>query len=136
MVSPPDPIIDFLAKHGAGGVLRGAFAGGRLSGKYFHEAPRFSGDDIRSERTDPKTVAVEFAKFAVFEELVTPHRSMVQVALRYLLDEVTTSVIIPGGKSLEDYRVAAGATELAPFTAAEKARIEQLKAGLIRTSMT
>lgn len=136
MVSPPDPIVDFLAKHNVGGVLRGAFAGGRLSGKYFHKAPRFRGDDIRSQRTDPKTVAAEFAKFAVFEELVTPKRNMVQVALRYLLDEATTHVIIPGGKSIEDYRVAAGATEIAPFTVEEKARIEQLRAGLIRAALT
>lgn len=127
MVSLPDPIVEFLAKHNIGGVVRGAFDGGRLSGKYFHKAPHFSGDDIRSQRIDPKTVAEEFAKFAVFEELVTPQRSMIQIALRYLLDEATTHVIIPGGKSLEDYRQASAATEIPPFTAEEKARIEQLK---------
>jgi aryl-alcohol dehydrogenase-like predicted oxidoreductase len=127
LLSPPDPIVGFLATHGVGGVVRGAFAGGRLSGKYFHQAPRFSAEDIRSRLTDGNSgLAAEFARYAVLEELVTPRRGMIQLALRWLLDEPTTTTIIPGGKSLEDYRQAVRATELPPLTSAEKARIKQL----------
>ena len=64
---------------------------------------------------------------AVFEELLTPERGMVQMALRYLLDEPTTLTIIPGGKSLEDYQAAIRATELAPLTEAERMRVAELR---------
>jgi aryl-alcohol dehydrogenase-like predicted oxidoreductase len=132
MVSQPDPLVALLAACGAGGVVRGAFAGGRLSGKYFHQAPQFAADDIRNQRLgNTVAVAQDFARYAVFEELLTPARGMVQLALRWLLDEATTATIIPGGKSLEDYRQAVRATELPPLTPAERARIEQLKAELL-----
>jgi aryl-alcohol dehydrogenase-like predicted oxidoreductase len=132
MISPPEPLVALLAACGAGGVVRGAFAGGRLSGKYFHQAPQFAADDIRSRRLgNSAAVAQDFAGYAVFAELLTPARGMVQLALRWLLDEPTTSTIIPGGKSLEAYRQALRATELPPLASAERARIEQLKAGLL-----
>jgi myo-inositol catabolism protein IolS len=128
MISPPDPMVNYLAKYQVGGVVRGAFAGGRLSGRDFHSAPQFRPEDIRSnQQRDGIDLAAEFARYAVFEELLTPQRGMVQLALRWLLDEPTTSVIIPGGKSLEDYRQAVRATELPPLTPAETARIAELR---------
>ncbi len=132
MVSPPEPLVTLLAACGAGGVVRGAFAGGRLSGRYFHQAPQFAADDIRSRRLgNSAAVAQEFARYAAFEELLTPARGMVQLALRWLLDEPTTSTIIPGGKSLDDYRQALRAAELPPLTPADRVRIAQLTAGLL-----
>jgi aryl-alcohol dehydrogenase-like predicted oxidoreductase len=120
--------VSFLAEHKVGGVVRGAFAGGRLSGRYFHSPPQFNPADLRSnQQRDGMDLATEFARYAVFEELLTPERGMVQLALRWLLDEPTTSVIIPGGKSLDDYRQAIRATELPPLSTREKARIEELK---------
>ncbi|MCX7009631.1 MAG: aldo/keto reductase [Kiritimatiellaeota bacterium] len=134
MVSPPDPLVALLATSGAGGIVRGAFAGGRLSGKYFHQAPQFPPDDIRSTRLgNSAALAQDFARYAAFEELLTPARGMIPLALRWLLDEPTTSTIIPGGKSLADYQHAIRATELPPLTAAEHVHIEQLKRKLLAT---
>jgi aryl-alcohol dehydrogenase-like predicted oxidoreductase len=131
MVSPPDPLVALITTAGAGGIVRGAFAGGRLSGKYFHSAPQFAGDDIRSGRFGSgAALARDFARYAAFEEMLTPQRGMIQLALRWLLDEPTASTIIPGGKSLEDYHQALRAIELPPLTPAEKARIVQLAANL------
>ena len=133
IMEPQTEIRAVLQQYGAGGVVRGAFAGGRLSGRYFHTAPRFSPDDIRLARTgDPEDAAAEYARYAVFEELLTPERGMIQLALRYLLDEATTHTIIPGGKSLEDYRQAIRATELPPLTESERARVETLRGELAR----
>lgn len=126
LLHPASAITAFLAKHQLGGVVRGALAGGRLSGRYFHAAPQFRPDDFRSSRTDEKAAA-EFERCAVFEELLTPERGMVQMALRYLLDEPTTLTIIPGGKSLEDYQAAIRATEVAPLTEAERMRVAELR---------
>ncbi len=128
MASPPDPIVDFLARHGVGGVVRGAFAGGRLSGRYFHQAPRFSPDDIRCGRfSEPQAAAAEFARYSVFEELLTPSCGMIQMALRWLLDEPTSHTIIPGGKSVDDYVQAIRATEIPPLATEVRARIEELR---------
>lgn len=62
--------------------------------------------------------------------LLRSHSWHGQPALRWLLDEPTTHVIIPGGKSPDDYRQAIRATELPPLTPAGKTRIEALKGGL------
>jgi aryl-alcohol dehydrogenase-like predicted oxidoreductase len=126
IMEPAEEITALLERRGVGGIVRGAFYGGRLSGRYFHQAPHFPAEDIRSKWAHGKA-ADDFTKFARFEELVTPQRSMVQVALRHLLDQPTTTTIIPGAKSLESYQEAVRATETAPLTGNELARIEAIR---------
>ena len=125
MVTPNRELSGWIDSHKAGGVVRGAFAGGRLSGRYFRQAPEFPADDVRSTRVKADA-AREFARYAVFEELVTAERGMIQLAMRFLLDEPGTSTIIPGGKSVRNYQEAIRATELPPLTEAERNRIAQL----------
>jgi len=127
LMDTANPIVDFLKRNNVGGVVRGAFAGGRLSGRYFHTAPKFDADDIRAHRINQESAAAEFASYSIFEELLTPERGMIQLALRALLDEPTTHTIIPGGKSLEDYKQAARATEIPPLTDAENSRIAEMR---------
>ncbi len=130
IIQPCRELSEWVAQHQVGGVVRGAFYGGRLSGRYFHQGPEFSPDDIR-RRILAGDAAVEFARYAVFEELLTPERGMIQLALRYLLDDPGTTTIIPGGKSIGDYKAAIRATELAPLTEAEKSRIAGLREGIL-----
>jgi len=127
MIEQARDMSDWIEKHNAGGVVRGAFYGGRLSGRYFHHAPDFAPDDIRRHRIMTPESAAEFARYSVFEELLTPDRGMIQLALRYLLDDAGTTTIIPGGKSLDDYKAAIRATNLPPLTPAEKSRINELR---------
>jgi aryl-alcohol dehydrogenase-like predicted oxidoreductase len=126
IMDPQPELSGWIARHQAGGVVRGAFYGGRLSGRYFRQAPAFSPDDIR-RRILKEDTAREFARYSVFEELLAPGRGMIQLALRFLLDEPGTSTIIPGGKSLADYQAAIHATELPPLTDAERRRIAELR---------
>ena len=126
LMDPQAELSGWVERNEAGGVVRGAFAGGRLSGRYFGQPPDFGVDDIRRRWLKPDA-AEEFARYAVFEELLTPERGMIQLALRYLLDERGTSTIIPGGKSLRDYQEAIRATELPPISAPEKKRIAELR---------
>ncbi len=130
MIETCRDLSDWVVRHGVGGVVRGAFYGGRLSGRYFHQAPDFSPDDIR-RRILKGDATAEFARYAAFEELLTPERGMIQLALRYLLDDPGTTTIIPGGKSLADYQAAVRATDLPPLTEAEKRRIAELRDGLL-----
>jgi aryl-alcohol dehydrogenase-like predicted oxidoreductase len=112
-----------MEKHHIGGILRGAFAGGRLSGKYFHAPPVFSPQDIRGTRLKPE----EFRKYAALEKLVLPNRTMPQTALRWLLDQPTTNTIILGAKTFGEYRDAAMATELASLSSGEMAEIDVIR---------
>ncbi len=127
MLEPRDDLAGLVAEVGAGGVVRGAFAHGRLSGRYFREPPRFAPDDIRVNWYPPQTVAAEFARCVAFEELVTAARSMPQLALRYLLDRPSTHTIILGAKTLADYETAVAATGLPPLTRAEQRRVREIR---------
>ena len=131
MMDPQPELSEWVARHQAGGVVRGAFYAGRLSGRYFRQAPKFAADDVRSLRIRGDAGA-EFARYAAFEELLTPERGMIQLALRYLLDDAATSTIIPGGKSARDYREAIRATELPPLTVDERERISKLRELLLK----
>jgi aryl-alcohol dehydrogenase-like predicted oxidoreductase len=126
MIETNRELSGWVVRNKVGGVIRGAFHSGRLSGRYFHQAPNFSPDDIR-QRIVKANPAEEFARYAVFEELLTPERGMIQLALRYLLDDPGTTTVIPGGKSLADYEAAIRATELPPLTEGEKTRIAELR---------
>jgi len=132
IMAPHRDLSDWIERHHAGGVVRGAFNGGRLSGRYFRQPPQFSPDDIR-RRIIKGDAAADFAKYAVFEELLTPERGMIQLALRYLLDDAGTATIIPGGKSLADYQAAIRAADLPPLTEAERARVHELREKVLQT---
>lgn len=47
ILNPQTHLTDWLGGHSIGGVVRGAFAGGRLSGKYFENPPELADTDIR-----------------------------------------------------------------------------------------
>lgn len=132
LVSVPHALIDWQRAVGAGGVVRGAFAGGRLSGRYFRAPPQFAPDDIRAARVpqDEAARAAEFARYAVFEQWVTPARSMTQLALRWLLDEPATHTIIIGAKTVADYAHAIAAAALPPLTPGERAGLSEAAATL------
>ena len=120
------PLSEWVEKHHVGGVVRGAFHSGRLSGRYFRQAPEFGPDDTRLQRCEGN-VAKEFARYSAFEALVTPERGMIQLALRFLLDEPGTSTIILGGKSVQDYQEAIKATEIPSLTHGERKRIVEIR---------
>jgi aryl-alcohol dehydrogenase-like predicted oxidoreductase len=131
LLDPAEPIRAFLAEHHVGGVVRGAFAAGKLSGKYFDAPPKLAADDIRGNWFDPSKIAQEFSRVAAFRQMITPRRSMVQLALRFLLDQPTTHTVVLGAKSFEEYQDAARATELPALLRDELQRVEQIRAALV-----
>ncbi len=132
LLHAPRELIALQREAGAGGIVRGAFAGGRLSGRYFRAPPRLAEDDIRRNwfSADEAARAAEFARYAVFERWTTPARSMPQLAVRALLDDPATHTIILGAKSLADYESAIAATALPPLTAEEHEGIAAAAAAL------
>ncbi|MDP9173661.1 MAG: aldo/keto reductase [Planctomycetota bacterium] len=123
MIDRQEQIAAFLAQHNIGGVVRGAFAGGRLSGKYFHTPPKFAAEDIRNNKFRAEAIK-DFTRYAVLEQFLTPDCPMPRLALRWLLDKPTTHTIILGAKSFEEYRDAAAATDLPPIPPSKLSQID------------
>ncbi|MGQ0645688.1 MAG: aldo/keto reductase [Elusimicrobiota bacterium] len=126
LLDPQDEIAAFVASQGLGGMARGALAGGRLSGKYFAAPPAFAPEDIRSAWFAAPGWQAEFTRCGVFGS----ERSPAQLALRFVLDHPAVHTVLTGAKNLEDFRRAAAAADLPPLTAAETARLSELRAEL------
>lgn len=116
MIEPAADIEAFLGEHQIGGIVRGALAAGRLSGRYFRSAPDFRSDDVRSVWFTPDNAAKIFARFRAFEALAGTDGSMPQLAVRYLLDRPTTSSVVLGAKRVEDYEDVSRAVERSPLS--------------------
>ena len=123
LITHPEGILALVRRQNLGALVRGAFEHGRLTGKYFHTPPQFSGQDIRSHVVK----ATEFERYSTFERLVPQSGDMVGLALRYLLDFETTHTIVLGAKSAEDYRRALGALALPRLGEDVHARIRTMR---------
>jgi len=126
IMQPAKEMADLIRTHALGGVVRGAFFAGKLSGRYFDSPPDFSPDDVRSVRFKAAERSA-FPRYGAFRKLVTPHRNMVQLALRYLLDKPSTATIILGAKDLPAYQQALAATRLPSLTPDELTELETIR---------
>lgn len=125
ILNPATETREIIRNNKLGGIVRGTFAGGRLTGRYFEQGFTAHKDDIRSNFPD------DYTKYSVYQECIPGGMNMVQLAIRYLLDQVdTTNTIILGAKSASDYDNAIKAVECAPLTAENRARIDELTASL------
>jgi aryl-alcohol dehydrogenase-like predicted oxidoreductase len=112
--------------HELGTQVRGVMAQGRLSGKYFHQQPRFRPDDTRSEGCRE----TDFAKFAILAEHLPEGVSMAQAAIRWTLDHPGCDTICLGAKSIDDYRAALTAASLPPLGEPVRRALERSAARL------
>lgn len=110
-------------KENLGTFIRGPLDSGALSGKYFNTRPDLDNKDRRLDRfTSEKAVRT----FATLSELLFltegTDRTMVQAALRFVLDTEGVTAVIPGAKSRAQLESNAGAMGVAPLTEEERAR--------------
>lgn len=132
LLTHPQAILDQLKAHQIGGIVRGAFASGLLSGKYFRQKPQLRlGEDIRA----PWFNSLDTQKYTVYEQFLPVGCSMQTFALRYLLDFDTTHTIVLGGKSIEDYQVALPALELPPLDTSTQAALQKVRQNLHQRSL-
>ena len=105
-----------------GTLIRVPLASGALSGKYFADRKLDDGD----RRTDRFTSEKAEATFKKLSELLflteRTNRTMVQAALRFVLDTEGVTSAIPGAKNRKQLRENAGAMDVPSLTAAERAR--------------
>ena len=114
-------------ERGVGIIARLPLASGLLTGKFSEDAT-FPETDHRHYNRDGQqfNVGETFAGLAfkkgvaladTLKALLPGHLSMVQMALRWILDHKAVSVIIPGASSPEQARSNAAASDLKPLSA-------------------
>jgi aryl-alcohol dehydrogenase-like predicted oxidoreductase len=106
-----------------GTLIRVPLAKGMLTGKYSGPgaAPMPQGDH-RHERFNRPDVSASLHKIMQLEFLQTPERTMVQAALRFVLDHPGVSCVISGAKTRQQVRENAHASDVLPLTPDELAR--------------
>ncbi|MGB3496259.1 MAG: aldo/keto reductase [Elainellaceae cyanobacterium] len=112
LLKKPRKMLELSIKNNLGIMGRGALSSGMLSGKYFHNKPQLSHEDIRKDWFD----STNLNQFSTYERLVPPDCSMVMLALRYLLDINTSHTIVLGGKSTSNYKESLQALEIPPLS--------------------
>nr|WP_157553708.1 aldo/keto reductase [Jiangella gansuensis] len=133
---PLDEVLPSAAAAGVGIIARVPLASGLLSGRY-DVSTTFGPDDHRTfnragEAFDvgetfagvPFDVGVEAAR--EIAELTPPGATTAQFALRWVLDQLGVSVVIPGARSPEQAAANAGAAGLAPLDIATSAALTRI----------
>jgi aryl-alcohol dehydrogenase-like predicted oxidoreductase len=128
---PEASALKTCAERNIGTQIRGGLGQGVLTGSYNRDS-RFT-DSVRSSWNEGERHELFLREIAAAEEvkkLVTPERSMVDVALAFVLAHPAVSCAIPGMKSPDQARanVAAAAVQL---TDDEMATIREASAGFL-----
>jgi aryl-alcohol dehydrogenase-like predicted oxidoreductase len=144
-LKPLEQVLPAAAEAGVGIIARVPLASGLLSGRYT-DATRFSADDHRSYNRHGESFDVGETFSGVDYETgleavrrLAPHVpagvTMVQWALRFVLDQPGMSVVIPGARNAEQARGNAAAARLAPLDADSIAAIHEVYDELIRPTV-
>lgn len=116
-----------------GTLIRVPLAKGMLTGKYSGaEALAMPEGDHRYERFNRPDVQAGLRQLTELGFLQTPNRSMVQAALRFVLDHPGVSCVISGAKTRQQVEENASASDMSPLTSDELARALPL-AGAVST---
>ncbi|MFT8872166.1 MAG: aldo/keto reductase [Sporolactobacillus sp.] len=128
-------VLPYIKKHNLTALCYGSLCRGLLSGKMTAERP-FSGDDLR--QNDPKFRAPRFAHYLqaareldVFAE---EHfgRHVLDLAVRWVLDQTDTGIALWGARHPEQIEAAAAAIEGFRLDAAARSAINDILAKCIK----
>lgn len=113
----------FAAENELGTLIRKPLASGTLTGKYFGLKPELETDDLRYGQlnSDHGHEVLEKLKDLLFLTR-EGERSMVQAALRYILDTEGVTAVIPGAKSRQQLEDNVGAADTPQLTQEERDR--------------
>ena len=113
----------FAVEENLGTLIRVPLAQGALTGKYFDSLSRLDTLDRRHERFDNPRIHSALRKLSELSFLVAGgKRTMVQAALRFVLDTPGVTSVIPGAKHRAQLEENAGADCVPPLTADERMR--------------
>lgn len=113
----------FATEQDLGTLIRVPLAQGALTGKYFDSLSRLDTKDRRHERFDNPRISAALRKLSELSFLAEDgKRTMVQAALRFVLDTPGVTSVIPGAKDRTQLEENAGAGRVSPLTADERSR--------------
>lgn len=128
-----DALLNWALDEHIGTLIRVPLAKGMLTGKYSGpSALSMPEGDHRHERFNRPETQEGLSKLTELGFLQTPKRSMVQSALRFVLDHPGVSCVISGAKTRQQAEENARASDVSSLTQAELARALPL-ADAIRT---
>ena len=106
-----------------GTLIRVPLATGALSGKYFDTVPQLDAADVRKDRFSTESAVAALKRLSGLLFLTEGgRRTMVQAALRFVLDTGGVTSVIPGAKNREQLDENARAGNVPPLTADERSR--------------
>lgn len=106
-----------------GTLIRVPLASGALSGKYFNVTPKLADADLRQSRFTTERAISALRRLSELLFLTEGgKRTMVQAALRFVLDTEGVTSVIPGAKNRAQLDENAGAMDVPPLTPEERAR--------------
>ena len=115
--------LQFAEEHNLGTLIRVPLAQGALTGKYFDSLSRLDTKDRRHERFDNPRIRSALKKLSKLSFLAEGgKRTMVQAALRFVLDTPGVTSVIPGAKDRAQLEENAGADRVPPLTGDERSR--------------
>lgn len=118
-----DALLTWAKAENIGTLIRVPLAKGMLSGKYSGDAPAtMPNDDLRYERFNRPETVEGLSKVPQLSFLATPERSMVQAALRFVLDHPGVTCVIAGAKNRRQIEENAAASDFPSLTQQELAR--------------
>ena len=106
-----------------GTLIRMPLASGALSGEYFDAQNRLTGEDLRKGRFMTERGKAALERLSELRFLTEDgRRTMVQAALRFVLDTAGTTTVIPGARDRQQLEVNASAVDVPPLTPEERTR--------------
>ena len=113
-----------LAKaEGLGTLIRMPLAAGALTGKYFNVVPALDEGDVRTTRFTGDRSEAAFRRLSDLLFLTQDgRRSMIQAALRFVLDTQGVTTVIPGAKDRKQLEENAAAANVPPLSGEERSR--------------
>ncbi len=118
-----DELLHWAKEKDIGTLIRVPLAKGQLSGKYFGpNAEEIPEGDTRYERFQSSEVQEGLKKLPELLFLQNEKRTMVQAALRFVLDHPGVSCVIAGAKNRQQVEQNAQASEMSPITDEELAK--------------
>ncbi len=118
-----EELLRLASRENLGTLIRVPLGSGALSGRYFDTRPKLDDEDRRRDRFSSDKAIETLAKLKELLFLTEGEkRTMVQAALRFVLDTEGVTSVIPGAKSRAQLEENADAAGVPPLTAEERAR--------------
>ena len=113
--------LKFAKTHNIGTLIRMPLASGALTGKYFNIHPIFEEGDVRKSRfTNERSIAGLKRLSDLLFLTENGNRTMIQAALKFVLDTPGVNSVIPGAKSIEQLLENAGACQVQSLSKNER----------------